>query len=620
MTTAARQALSPVETLADEDIPSDVLVNVFVELDNADAAPRRMKGETGRVGDLVTAQVSLKDVSTLADEPHVAYVSLGDALTPPRPIVNADDVEEPLRSERKIRRLESRHNYGEGVLIGIVDVQGFAFDHPDFLDNEGHTRFYRIWDQGGDIRESPEGYNYGSEFTQEQLNAALDAGRESRVAPQAIEPQSQMVPGSHGTHVASIAAGNLGVCRKALLAGVLLTLSSEDLDRRRSLYDSTRIAHAVSYLVKLAEDLAMPVSINISLGTNGHAHDASSAVSRWIDATLALPGRSVAVAAGNAGQEAPEDDDDIGFVMGRIHTSGQIPARGLDDDIEWIVVGNTISDLSENELEIWYEAQDRFSVSVKPPGMDWIGPVNPGQYIENQQLSDDTFISIYNELYHPANGSNYISIYLSPRFSQSGVVGVTAGLWRVRLHGLDVRDGHYHAWIERDDPRPLGRLGPKAAWRFPSFFSEQSNVDNSSVSSLACGHRIVSVANLDAGTNAINISSSQGPTRDGRPKPDVCASGTNIVAANGFGADDEPWIGMTGTSMASPFVAGVIGLMLSAEPRLTAAQIVGIIKRTARPLPGADYTWRDDAGFGVIDPDECIREANLVFEREDLTK
>jgi subtilisin family serine protease len=57
---------------------------------------------------------------------------------------------------------------------------------------------------------------------------------------------------------------------------------------------------------------------------------------------------------------------------------------------------------------------------------------------------------------------------------------------------------------------------------------------------------------------------------------------------------------MTGTSMASPYVAGVIGLMLAAEPTLTAAQILGIIKATARPLPGATYQWVNDLGFGVI--------------------
>ena len=75
---------------------------------------------------------------------------------------------------------------------------------------------------------------------------------------------------------------------------------------------------------------------------------------------------------------------------------------------------------------------------------------------------------------------------------------------------------------------------------------------------------------------------------------------------------------MTGTSMASPFVAGVVGLMLAMEPRLTAAQIEAIIRRTARPLPGASFAWTNDAGFGVIDPEACLDEAERLDERKDL--
>ena len=182
-----------------------------------------------------------------------------------------------------------------------------------------------------------------------------------------------------------------------------------------------------------------------------------------------------------------------------------------------------------------------------------------------------------------------------------------------------MRDGRYHGWIERDDPRSLGRVGDREAWRFPSFFSETSNVDNSSVSSLACGQRVLSVANLDQVAERINISSSQGPTRDQRNKPDVAAPGTNIVAAKGFAGEDDRWIKMSGTSMASPFVAGVAGLMLGLEPKLTAAQIEGIIVRTARPLPGGSFKWVNDSGFGRIDPDACLTETELINEREDKT-
>jgi subtilisin family serine protease len=429
-----------------------------------------------------------------------------------------------------------------------------------------------------------------------------------------------MVEKSHGTHVASIAAGRRGVCPAAYLAGVLISLPEGDEDRRQSFYDSTRIAHAVDYLVDLATELQVPVSINISLGTNGHAHDSSAAVSRWLDTVLALPGRSICVAAGNAGQEIAAFEGDTGYVLGRIHTSGRVASRGLATDIEWLVVGNGIADISENELELWYSPRDRFSVSLRPSGGEWIGPIRPRQFVENQQLRDGSFVSIYNELYHPANGCNWISIYLSPFLSADGVVGVRAGQWLVRLTGDEVRDGDYHGWIERDDPRRLGRIGPQEAWSFPSFFSERSNVDTSSVSSLACGQRVISVANFDSVGERMHITSSQGPTRDNRFKPDVAAPGTDIVAAKGFAGRDDQWVSMTGTSMASPYVAGIVGLMLAIEPKLTAAQIGGILQRTARPLPGASFTWLNDAGFGRIDPEACLREASRVNNREDRTQ
>ncbi len=194
-----------------------------------------------------------------------------------------------------------------------------------------------------------------------------------------------------------------------------------------------------------------------------------------------------------------------------------------------------------------------------------------------------------------------------------------AGTWLVRIRGHEVRDGHFHAWIERDDPQEIGPRGPKALWRFPSFFSDKTNVDDSSVSSLACGERVVSVGNLDEVRGLINISSSQGPTRDGRFKPDVAAPGTDVVAAKGFAETDDRWVAMTGTSMACPYVTGVIGLMLAVAPELTAAQIRGILLRTSRPLAGADYNWRKDAGFGVIDPQACVDDAAIINARRDRT-
>jgi subtilisin family serine protease len=611
-------------------ITSEVLTNVFVYLRDSTADNPGAGGAiVSRRGRIVQVQTRLSDLPSLAESDQVAYVEMAEALKAPTPALAALRPAPPSAGARRFG-LPARHRYGRNVLIGIVDVQGFDFAHPDFLNSRGETRFVRLWDQGGHARPSPRDthartgasaggqFGYGAEFQASHLNRAIDASPRLRIPATDIEKQSQMVEGSHATHVASIAAGNRGVCRQALIAGVLVSLPREDDDRRQSFYDSSRLADAVDYLLRLGEELDMPVSINISLGTNGHSHDGSAAVTRWIDSALATPGRAVTVAAGNAGQERGETDDDLGWILGRIHSSGSIPAAGLEKDLEWVVVGNGVMDASENELEIWFSAQDRLAVSIKPPGRDWIGPIEPRQFIQNRQLADGTMLSIYNEVYHPANGLNYISLYLSPFFSETSLIGVAAGPWLVRLHAREIRDGRFHAWIERDDPHRLGRVGEREAWAFPSFFTQASLVDNTTVSSLGCANRVITVANLDELQNRINVSSSQGPTRDGRQKPDVAAPGTAIVAAKGFAERADQWLALSGTSMASPFVTGVVGLMLATEPRLTAAQIEAIIRRTARPLPGASFEWTNDAGFGVIDPDACLDEARRINERKDL--
>lgn len=558
-----------------------------------------------------TRRMSLDEAYDLARDGSTIFIEPADALKLPRPFKGSAGATAP--AARAPDATAAQLGDGKGMMIGIIDVEGFDWAHPDFI-SAGKSRFVSIWDQGAKEGRDRKGLKRGRVITAAAMEAALADAEAIHVSPHDLEPQSQMVVGSHGTHVASIAAGNSGICSGAEIAAVLIAVPEDEMDRRTSFYDSTTLLDAIYYLLDLAGE--RPISINISLGTNGHAHDGSSILDRWIDALLTEPGRSICIAAGNAGQERPEAPDDLGYMMGRIHASGRIDAQGLDHILEWQVVGDKIKDASENELEIWYEPQDRFAISIRPPDGDWIGPVQPGEFIENHQLPDRTLISVYNELHHPTNGANYIAVYLSPFFGTDVIVGIPSGTWEVRLHGRVIRDGAFHAWIERDDPADLG----DGNYFWPSFFTEASHVDTSSVSALACGQRVVSVANLDELKRRAHITSSQGPTRDGRLKPDITAPGTRIVAANGFGDPDNLWIEMTGTSMASPYVAGVVGLMLAAEPTLTAAQILGIIKATSRPLPGATYKWANDLGFGVISPAACVAEASRALDRIELKK
>ncbi len=411
----ARKVLNEPKRGKLKELPDEVRVSVFIERDGEAASPTlesikgiSAKNVTAERGRLATLEVRVSDLPQIAAQESIVRIEMGETLKHPRPRISSSTVSAPGTTQRRFGA-----NGGKNVLVGIIDVEGFDFAHPDFLDAQGGTRFVSIWDQGGDNRPNPSGFNFGSEITKAHMDAAIAASSTQGLAAQLLEPQSAMEHASHGTHVASIAAGNRGVCRNAFLTGVLIDLPRADFDRRKSFYDSTRIAHAVEYILSVAEQLriqhgldTLPVSINISLGTNGHAHDGSSAVCRWLEHLLSTAGRSVTVAAGNAGQEGPEHADDIGFIMGRIHSSGRIAARGLVNDIDWVVVGNGLIDVSENELEIWYSASDRFALSIKPPGQDWIGPIQPGQFIENRQL---------------ANGANYIGVYLTPFFSANQI-------------------------------------------------------------------------------------------------------------------------------------------------------------------------------------------------------
>jgi serine protease AprX len=105
---------------------------------------------------------------------------------------------------------------------------------------------------------------------------------------------------------------------------------------------------------------------------------------------------------------------------------------------------------------------------------------------------------------------------------------------------------------------------------------------------------------LDRGDDKMGGYSSRGPTaRDFVAKPDVVATGTGIVSLAAPGSlmyttkaayllkgsllsSTRPYLSLTGTSMASPVVAGTVALMLQANPNLTPNLIKGIIQYTAQ--------------------------------------
>ena len=90
--------------------------------------------------------------------------------------------------------------------------------------------------------------------------------------------------------------------------------------------------------------------------------------------------------------------------------------------------------------------------------------------------------------------------------------------------------------------------------------------------------------------------SSRGPTLDNRIKPDICAPGHSITAAKAGTANG--YVTFSGTSMATPFVAGTIALGLQAGP-MSPTQVRQNLESTAqdRGPAGKDNDW----GAGLLD-------------------
>ena len=91
--------------------------------------------------------------------------------------------------------------------------------------------------------------------------------------------------------------------------------------------------------------------------------------------------------------------------------------------------------------------------------------------------------------------------------------------------------------------------------------------------------------------------SSRGPTSTGLTKPDISAPGVSITSA--AATTGNGYTTLSGTSMATPFVAGVALLLLDQNPSLTPAQVKSTLMSTAVDWgpPGADNTY----GAGRLD-------------------
>jgi len=529
---------------------------------------------------IVTGRIPIKKIEHVRKLPFVTSMKASQRLTPE---LNKTTEETGARSE--LLPEGNLANGGEGVIIGIIDY-GCDFVHGNFRNEDGTSRVLAIWDQTGPKGpDSP--YGYGRLYMTEEINRALNQTNPYKALGYGPSPDNALIPpGTHGTHVLDIAAGNgrgsnvPGMAPKAEI--VFVDVAASDIPWsgpsvvEKSFGDSVQLLEAVSYIFNFAG--TRPCVINISLGTNGGPHDGTTLVEEGIDSLInEAPNRAVVIAASNS-----YDDG--------IHAAGRIAAK-QSVDLIWRI---TSSRAINNELEIWYLGKDRFAVEVIDPKGNSRLRVDPGEKSKSLKINDKVVMVAANRLADPNNLDNVIGVFLER--------DLPLGEWTVRLHGLKIRDGSFHAWIERDDSRQ-------------SSFAEPHD-NTHTIGSISCGKETIVVGSYDAHKSSLPLSyfSSAGPTRDGREKPEVSAPGHDVLAAHS--RTETRTVRKSGTSMAAPAVTGTIALVLGEAKKrrrsLESREIRELVVMAARKEPPAGAAWDPRFGNGRISTSDAVRQTMAI--------
>ena len=110
------------------------------------------------------------------------------------------------------------------------------------------------------------------------------------------------------------------------------------------------------------------------------------------------------------------------------------------------------------------------------------------------------------------------------------------------------------------------------------FIAAGNNAVSAQIGTPGSAEDAITVGALDK-DSSIAIYSSQGPTEEGRIKPNIAYVGSDVMSvAHNTG---DGYVAFSGTSMATPGAAGVAALMLQANPDLSPFDIRNIMQETA---------------------------------------
>lgn len=599
-------------------------VSLFIHGDAA-AVSEAVRSHGGRVTNqrakLVSARVPVTSIRALANEPAVHHFefSLSTGVL----------MNDSMRVKARVNQVHAGvsplpQGYdGTGVVFGIIDT-GFDITHPDFRDENDQTRVYRYWDQvPAGSSASPQPYGYGTEFTQEELNAG--------------GPGLPVDPQGHGTAVAGTAAGNglgngkhMGVAPKTDIIVVASSLGTSNW--------AATVADGVKYIFEQAEALGKPAVVNISMGSYTGSHDGKDAAALLIEDLLQEQnGRALTAAAGNSHGTFP------------YHVRTEVDA---DTSFTWFQTNTfpptyNIFNYPNVFFEVWADAAEMENVHFAI-GADRITPTLSFRGHTPFHTVGEVIGQVVTEPLVSTSGNTLGSVqyYAQERGEQVLLQVLIASpdsadhLWRFMSTG----SGAFDLWTLTTYTRTSNVLGPllAAAWSpaipFPTpaeypamaHYVEPDFLQHI-VDSWACLPEAITVANYCNETTYIDyfgversvsgteediaLTSSNGPTRDGRLKPDVAATGDIVftpapleaiqwIIDNQVGFKVDPGglhIRDGGTSQAAPVVAGAAALYLQKCPDASAAEIASAIQKSARADAFTGSVPNPRWGMGKVD-------------------
>lgn len=460
---------------------------------------------------------------------------------------------------------------GAGVLFACVD-SGVAYTHPDFRNEDGSTRILYLWDQTIEGN-PPAGYTRGTEYTAEQINAALQA--QTQTERREIVPSEDI--SGHGTSVLGIGAGNgrgsggrfRGVAYEADIIVVKLGTPGEGSFPR-----TTELLEGVDYCIRKAVELGMPIAVNLSFGNNYGAHNGSSLLENYLDTVAGVGKNVICVGMGNEG------------------TAGVHKALTLTQE-EPVEAEFSIGEFQvSTNLQLWKSYADRVRIFIGNPAGTVIGPIE--EILGTQRFSiQGTELLIY---YGTPNPYNVLQeIYID--FLASGQY-LPSGIWKLRIDPIEIVWNLAELWL------PVSETANER-----TRFLEPTLAGTFTVPSAA--ENVISVAAYDALSGAYaDFSGRAFQVLPWAGKPDLAAPGVDIqTAAVGGG-----YRRVSGTSFATPFVTGSAALLMEwgivrgNDPFLFGNKVKAYLRRGAKELSGFTETPNARVGYGALCVEESLPE------------